>query len=391
MTHTNSTLISIARRLRPRAEDFAAAAARRTPTCCCSWASRRRAASGRPTRPPWRHDERAAAVGERRRPTRGGVGGQDRAHGDLEGAGGRAADGAAAQHRRRRPGRPARARRRAPRGVRLPDRVLPLLGARARPRRLHLRAVRRELHRRRARRRRGLHRRPLPHRRGAVRGHPAARDVLPRRHPDGRAGDAVAAGRPPPPGLLPARARGGRGGGRRRDRQGRRRARAADGRRGRRAALPARTSRARCSSARCACRRSARAGRGASASCSPRPTARRRAPAWPGFRPLRVAEIRRESATRDLVPARAGRRRPRPRRRPGQYLTVRCGRTPTAPPLVRSYSLSDLPRARLPDQRQARGRRPAATCTSTSRSATWSTWPRRAAPSSCATGTARSC
>ena len=65
----------------------------------------------------------------------------------------------------------------------------------------------------------------------------------------------VAAGRPPPAGLLPARARGGRGGGRRRDRQGRRRAGAADGRADRRAALPARTSRARCSSGRCACRR----------------------------------------------------------------------------------------------------------------------------------------
>ena len=36
-------------------------------------------------------------------------------------------------------------------------------------------------------------------------------------------GDAVAARRPPPPGLLPAGARGGRGAGRRRDRQGRRR------------------------------------------------------------------------------------------------------------------------------------------------------------------------
>ncbi len=38
---------------------------------------------------------------------------------------------------------------------------------RARPRRLRLRAVRRELHRRRAARRRGVHRRPLPDRRGA--------------------------------------------------------------------------------------------------------------------------------------------------------------------------------------------------------------------------------
>ena len=71
------------------------------------------------------------------------------------------------------------------------------------------RAVRRELHGRGARRRRGVHRRPLSHRPGAVRGHPAARHVLSRRHPHGRARDAVAARRAPPPGLLPPRARGG--------------------------------------------------------------------------------------------------------------------------------------------------------------------------------------
>ncbi len=61
------------------------------------------------------------------------------------------------------------------------------------------------------------------------------------------------------------------------------------------------------------------------------------APAWPGFRPLRVAAIRRESATirsftftpADGTPAHAS---------PGQYLTLRLG-----PGLVRSYSLSDVP------------------------------------------------
>ena len=91
----------------------------------------------------------SAAVGQRRAARRT-VAWQGRTvcTGDLEGARRRAADGAAAQHRRRRPGRPRRARRRAARRVRLPARLLPLLGARARPRRLRLRAVRRELHRR---------------------------------------------------------------------------------------------------------------------------------------------------------------------------------------------------------------------------------------------------
>ena len=227
-----------------------------------------------------------------------------------------------AQRRRRRSGRPARPRRRAPGGLRLPDRVLRLLGARARPRRLHLRAVRRELHRRRPRRRRGLRRRSLPHRRRAVRGHPAARDVLPRRDPDGRparcrrcwsrttapgfylrvleegavqAGDAivkVAAG-----------------------------ARAADDRRRRRAALPARPV-ARAARARAAhTRRSARAGRAASASCSRgrrgrRRAARGRVSVAAGRRdPPRERERRSRSGS-------SGRRRSAPAP-PGQYLTVR--------------------------------------------------------------------
>jgi ferredoxin-NADP reductase/MOSC domain-containing protein YiiM/ferredoxin len=66
------------------------------------------------------------------------------------------------------------------------------------------------------------------------------------------------------------------------------------------------------------------------------------APAWPGFRPLRVAEVRRESATIAsfrLVPA--DDTLPTPAARAGQYLTVRV--RPDSSPLVRSYSLSDLP------------------------------------------------
>ena len=59
--------------------------------------------------------------------------------------------------------------------------VLRVLAAAPRPRRPRARPVRGELHRRRPARRRGVHRRPLPHRRGRVRGHPAARHLLPRR------------------------------------------------------------------------------------------------------------------------------------------------------------------------------------------------------------------
>jgi ferredoxin-NADP reductase/MOSC domain-containing protein YiiM/ferredoxin len=68
------------------------------------------------------------------------------------------------------------------------------------------------------------------------------------------------------------------------------------------------------------------------------------APAWNGFRPLRVAEIRRESATITsfrLVPT--DDLAPSPKAAAGQYLTIRLRPDPDAPPLVRSYSLSDLP------------------------------------------------
>jgi ferredoxin-NADP reductase/MOSC domain-containing protein YiiM/ferredoxin len=66
------------------------------------------------------------------------------------------------------------------------------------------------------------------------------------------------------------------------------------------------------------------------------------APAWAGFQPLRVAEVRRESATitsfrfspnGDATPTAAA----------GQYLTLRLQPGADGPPLVRSYSLSDLP------------------------------------------------
>jgi ferredoxin-NADP reductase/MOSC domain-containing protein YiiM/ferredoxin len=57
-------------------------------------------------------------------------------------------------------------------------------------------------------------------------------------------------------------------------------------------------------------------------------------PAWEGFKPLRVAAIRRESATISSFTFEA----PDAKARPGQYLTLRLG-----PGLVRSYSLSAVP------------------------------------------------
>jgi MOSC domain-containing protein YiiM/ferredoxin-NADP reductase len=70
-------------------------------------------------------------------------------------------------------------------------------------------------------------------------------------------------------------------------------------------------------------------------------------PAWPGFRPLRVAEIRRESSTiASLYLEPADQSEAKPAAAAGQYLTVRLRASSGGPPLVRSYSLSDVPGAR---------------------------------------------
>ena len=137
-----------------------------------------------------------------------------------------------AQPRRGRARRSCRARWRGARGLRVPVRLLSLLGTRARPRRLRLRTVRRELHGRGTWRRRGLHRRPLPDRRRRLRGHATPCDVLPRRDPDERPAHPRAARVTPASWLLLPCARGGRGAGGGRDRQGRLRPGADDRRRG---------------------------------------------------------------------------------------------------------------------------------------------------------------
>jgi MOSC domain-containing protein YiiM/ferredoxin-NADP reductase len=68
-------------------------------------------------------------------------------------------------------------------------------------------------------------------------------------------------------------------------------------------------------------------------------------PAWPGFRPLRVSRIERESVsvvTLTLVPADG---RPLVAALPGQFVILRMQPEPNGPVLLRNYSLSDLPSA----------------------------------------------
>src|SRR3954449_1770137 len=69
-------------------------------------------------------------------------------------------------------------------------------------------------------------------------------------------------------------------------------------------------------------------------------------PAWPGFRPMRVTEIRRESATIAsfrLVPEAGAPGVPEAAAAAGQYLTARARTAADTAPLTRSYSLSELP------------------------------------------------
>jgi ferredoxin-NADP reductase/MOSC domain-containing protein YiiM/ferredoxin len=69
-------------------------------------------------------------------------------------------------------------------------------------------------------------------------------------------------------------------------------------------------------------------------------------PAWPGLRRLRVTALDRESenvVSVRLVPADG---KPAAPAQPGQFLTVRLRPDPAAAPLLRTYSLSDLPDAK---------------------------------------------
>src|SRR5439155_22173189 len=67
------------------------------------------------------------------------------------------------------------------------------------------------------------------------------------------------------------------------------------------------------------------------------------APAWPGFKQMRVAHIRRESDSVTsfvLVPSDG---QPLPVFQPGQFVVLRLPVDPNKPPVLRSYSLSDVP------------------------------------------------
>jgi MOSC domain-containing protein YiiM/ferredoxin-NADP reductase/ferredoxin len=67
------------------------------------------------------------------------------------------------------------------------------------------------------------------------------------------------------------------------------------------------------------------------------------APAWPGFRPLRVSRIARESDTAFSVELVSVDDRPLAVPLPGQFIVARLRPQPDGPPLVRSYSLSGPP------------------------------------------------
>ncbi|HEY7163492.1 MAG TPA: MOSC and FAD-binding oxidoreductase domain-containing protein [Candidatus Binatia bacterium] len=68
-------------------------------------------------------------------------------------------------------------------------------------------------------------------------------------------------------------------------------------------------------------------------------------PAWPGFRPLRVSRIDRESASIISVVLVPGDGHPLVAAAPGQFVVLRLRPNPDAPALLRSYSLSDAPSA----------------------------------------------
>jgi ferredoxin-NADP reductase/MOSC domain-containing protein YiiM len=67
------------------------------------------------------------------------------------------------------------------------------------------------------------------------------------------------------------------------------------------------------------------------------------APAWTGFRPLRVADKRRESSNVTSLALEPGDGRPLAAATPGQFIVVRVKPAPEAPALLRSYSLCDEP------------------------------------------------
>ena len=69
------------------------------------------------------------------------------------------------------------------------------------------------------------------------------------------------------------------------------------------------------------------------------------APAWPGFRPMRVANIHKESDQVTSFILSPVDTQPLPLFQAGQFVVLRLHLKPDIPPILRSYSLSDLPAA----------------------------------------------
>src|SRR5579863_3775191 len=69
------------------------------------------------------------------------------------------------------------------------------------------------------------------------------------------------------------------------------------------------------------------------------------APAWPGFRPMRVAKIKKESDSVTSLTLAPVDGQPLPVCQAGQFVVLRLLVDPSKPPVLRSYSLSDLPAA----------------------------------------------
>ncbi len=67
------------------------------------------------------------------------------------------------------------------------------------------------------------------------------------------------------------------------------------------------------------------------------------APAWPGFRQMKVAQIRKESDSVTSFVLGPVDGQPLPAFQPGQFVVLRLLVDPDKPPVLRSYSLSDLP------------------------------------------------
>jgi ferredoxin-NADP reductase/MOSC domain-containing protein YiiM/ferredoxin len=68
-------------------------------------------------------------------------------------------------------------------------------------------------------------------------------------------------------------------------------------------------------------------------------------PAWPGFRPLRVASVDREAVDVVSLSIEQTDGSPVPAALPGQFLVLRLRTTPTGPMLLRNYSMSGTPGA----------------------------------------------